>query len=38
MELEEKALVGCFPGRKMYCECLKDYVKLNFEPLVSYAP
>lgn len=38
MELEEKAVIGHFPGKKMSCEYLKDWTRLNFEPLMGYVP
>jgi hypothetical protein len=38
LELEEKVVVGRFPRKNMSCECLKDWMRLNFEPLVGYAP
>jgi hypothetical protein len=38
IELEKKVVVGHFLGRNMSCECLKDYTRLNFEPLVGYVP
>jgi len=38
LELEEKEIVGRFPSKNISYECLKDYTRLNFEPLVGYTP
>jgi hypothetical protein len=38
MELEERAVVDWFPGRKMNRDSLKERNKVNFEPVVGYPP
>jgi hypothetical protein len=38
MELEERTVVGRFPEKKMNRDSLKEWTKVNFEPMVEYPP
>jgi hypothetical protein len=38
MEMGDQALVGHFPGKRMSSEELKNWTKLNFEPVVESSP